>query len=153
MVRLIPLSFVASDNLSHTLELGTSPASFSYAVRSALPLDPSFAAFPTYPVVLGFKGMMVQPFLLSQSSQFPSTGTDQDVINFAERIGGTNTFEGLPTFDPKRLVHASQSIEILKPLPLVSGPGWTIKRRLTSVRENSSCPPQCISSYDLQTDL
>ena len=96
--------------------------------------------------------MTVQPFLLSQSPRFPSTGTDQDVINFAERIGGTNTFKGLPTFDPKRLVHASQSIEILKPLPLVSGPGWTIKRRLTSVRENSSCHPPCISPHDLQTD-
>jgi hypothetical protein len=69
------------------------------------------------------------------------TGADQDVVDFADRVGGSNTIEGLPTFDPRRVVHASQTIEVLKPLPLVSGPGWKLKKRLASIRENSSCRP------------
>lgn len=47
----------------------------------------------------------------------------------------------MPKFDPKRVVHASQTIEVLKPLPLVSGPGWKLKKRLASIRENSALPP------------
>ena len=125
-----------------------SSCSSSYAMRSALCLDPLFAAFPTYPVVLALKGTIMRPCLQtrSQSSRLTSTGTDQDVVNFTERLRESNTIKGIPKFDPRRLVHASQSIEILKPLPLVSGPGWKLKKRLTSIRENSSCHSPCISS-------
>ena len=59
-------------------------------------------------------------------------------MNFNQRFKENNTIKGLPRFDPKRLVHASQTIEILKPLPLVSGPGWRIKKRLAAIRENSA---------------
>ncbi|KAF8260620.1 peroxisomal dehydratase [Lactarius quietus] len=83
-------------------------------------LDPAFAAFPTYPVSLFLKG------------------DDQDVVNFVERFKSSNGVRGLPPFDPKRVVHASQSIEILKPLPLVSGPGWKLEKRLAAIRENKS---------------
>ena len=34
-------------------------------------------------------------------------------------------------------MHATQSIEILKPLPVVSGVGWKWKNRFTGVAENS----------------
>lgn len=39
----------------------------------------------------------------------------------------------------KRLfqVHGSQSIEIIKDIPLVSGPGWSWKSKYTGVSENS----------------
>ncbi len=69
---------------------------------------------------------------------YPCLGEDQDVIEFAQRFGGSNKIAGMPAFDANRVVHASQSIEILKPLPLVSGPGWKIKKRLASIRENST---------------
>jgi len=59
-------------------------------------------------------------------------------VNFVERLREGNSVKGLPKFDPRRVVHASQSIEILKPLPLISGPGWKLKRRLASIRENKS---------------
>ena len=36
------------------------------------------------------------------------------------------------------MLHATESIEILKPLPLVSGPGWLLKKRWISIRENST---------------
>jgi len=106
------VSWNTRDLLTYAIGIGakTSEKQFVYE------LDPSFAAFPTYPVVLFLKG------------------TDQDVINFAERVSGTNTIKGLPNFDPRRIVHASQTIEILKPLPLVSGPGWKLKKRLASIR-------------------
>ena len=63
------------------------------------------------------------------------------MVNFSQRFGGTSSIKGLPKFDPKRVVHASQTIEVLKPLPLVSGPGWKLKKRLASIRENSALPP------------
>jgi len=111
-----PVSWNTRDLLTYAIGIGakTSEKQFVYE------LDPSFAAFPTYPVAFFLKG------------------TNQDVINFAERISGSNTIKGLPNFDPRRIVHASQTIEILKPLPRVSGPGWKLKKRLASIRENKS---------------
>lgn len=61
---------------------------------------------------------------------------------------------GLPKLNPNRVVcfytfilrynlirvaqvHATQSIEVVKPLPLVSGEGWLWKTRYTGVAENS----------------
>ncbi|KAI9450119.1 peroxisomal dehydratase [Lactarius psammicola] len=49
-----------------------------------------------------------------------------------------HNIKGLPYFNPSHLSHATESIEILKPLPLVSGPGWLLKKRLISIRENKS---------------
>jgi len=111
-----PVGWNKRDLLTYAVGIGakTSETQFVYE------LDPSFAAFPTYPVVFFLKG------------------ADQDVINFTDRVRGSNTIEGLPTFDPRRVVHASQTIEILKPLPSVSGPGWKLRKRLASIRENKS---------------
>jgi len=84
-------------------------------------LDKAWAPFPTYPVVLGFKG------------------TSQDVVDFRQLMaGGKSTTPGLPKLNPDRVVHASQSIEILKPLPAVSGSGWKLKRRVTGITENKT---------------
>jgi len=81
-------------------------------------LDPKFAAFPTYPAVLSLKG--------------PG--------NEVTKFGGDTTVQapGLPKFDIKRLVHGSQSTEMLKPLPLVSGDGWKMKRKISGIHENKS---------------
>jgi hypothetical protein len=50
-------------------------------------------------------------------------------------------------------VHATQSIEILKDLPAVSGPGWKFKTRYTGVVENSAYGPLtpniCCCSYKI----
>ena len=67
-------------------------------------LDKSWAPFPTYPVVLPFKG---QSFPLSQSNLFhPSRGcypgTSQDVVNFRQLMTGGRAVPGLPKFDPNR---------------------------------------------------
>ncbi|KAF7343268.1 putative enoyl-CoA hydratase 2 [Mycena venus] len=81
-------------------------------------LDKSFAALPTYPVVLSFKG------------------DSQETNVFAERMGKPPP--GMPPVDLDKMVHGSQSIEILKGLPLVSGPGWTWTTKYTGVVENKS---------------
>ena len=83
-------------------------------------------------------------------------GHGQDVNLFAERIAGSGPIPGLPRMDPNRVVraclvshhlsssgsfwkkvHATQSIEVIKDLPLVSGEGWKITSRITGVVENS----------------
>jgi hypothetical protein len=80
-------------------------------------------------------------------------------VDFAEHVEGSNTIKGLPTFDLRRMVDASQTIEILKPLPLVSGPGWKLKKRLASIPENSayrlciSCGPVCRITTWTETGL
>ncbi|GJJ14065.1 hypothetical protein Clacol_008322 [Clathrus columnatus] len=89
--------------------------------QSFAPLDPNFAAFPTYPVTLAMK--------LDNS----------DVIDYRASItGDERSIEGLPKLNPDRIVHGTQYIEILKPLPLVSGEGWKLHRRIVGIHENKS---------------
>lgn len=38
-------------------------------------------------------------------------------------------------------MHGTQSIEILKPIPAVSGPGWKLRKRIVGVSENSASHP------------
>ncbi|KAI0291598.1 peroxisomal dehydratase [Multifurca ochricompacta] len=111
-----PVSWNKRDLLAYALGIGATPAEQQFVNE----LHPSFAAFPTFPVVLFLKGK------------------DDSVTEFTNTINRTNAIKGLPYFDPSHLVHATQSIEILKPLPLVSGPGWLLKKRLISIRENKS---------------
>jgi acyl dehydratase len=111
-----PVGWNTRDLLTYAIGIGAKSSEKQFVYE----LDPSFAAFPTYPVSLFLKG------------------DAQDVVNFAQHIAGSSSIKGMPRFDPKRIVHASQTIEVLKPLPLVSGPGWKLKKRLASVRENKS---------------
>jgi len=84
-------------------------------------LDDDFSAFPTFPVVLNFKG------------------DNPDVINFnAATLKEDKGILGLPKFDPGRVVHGSQYVEILRDIPKVSGNGWKVKRRVVGVHENKS---------------
>ncbi|KAK3817365.1 MAG: HotDog domain-containing protein [Benniella sp.] len=59
--------------------------------------EPQFAAFPTYPLVL------------------PLKRDNQGVSVYG---GGAEDVPGIPPFDPNRLVHGDQSLEVLRPLPL-----------------------------------
>jgi len=110
-----PVGWNKRDLLTYAAGIGAKNDEFSFVYE----LDKSFAAIPTYPVVLQLKG------------------DGQDVNLFADKAKGISV-PGLPRFDPNRVVHATQSIEILKELPLVSGPGWTWKTRYTGIVENKS---------------
>ncbi|KAF9011926.1 peroxisomal dehydratase [Cyathus striatus] len=109
-----PVSWNKRDLLTYAVGVGAKAMSLISSM-----VYKKFAAIPTYPVVLALKG------------------ADQDVNLFAERIKG-RPIPGMPPLDPNRVVHATQSIEILKDLPLVSGPGWTWTTRYTGVAENKS---------------
>jgi len=84
-------------------------------------LDKDFVPFPTFPVVLNFKE------------------NNPDVIDFnAATLKEDKGAPGLPRFDPGRVVHGSQYVEILRDIPKVSGDGWKIKKRVVGVHENKS---------------
>ncbi|KAF9935941.1 hypothetical protein BGZ65_002873, partial [Modicella reniformis] len=59
--------------------------------------ESQFAAFPTYPLVL------------------PLKKDNQGVSVYG---GGAEDVPGIPPYDPNRLVHGDQSLEVLRPLPL-----------------------------------
>ncbi|TFK29504.1 peroxisomal dehydratase [Coprinopsis marcescibilis] len=110
-----PVAWNKRDLLTYAVGVGAKNNEFPFIYE----LDPSFSALPTYPVVLSLKG------------------SGQDVNNFAEALKG-RPVEGLPKLDPNRVVHATQSIEIVKQLPLVSGEGWKLTSRYTGIVENKS---------------
>ncbi|KAF8153020.1 peroxisomal dehydratase [Crassisporium funariophilum] len=110
-----PVAWNKRDLLTYAVGVGAKNDEFPFIYE----LDPNFSALPTYPVVLALKG------------------ADTDVNLFTERVKG-RPIPGMPPLDPNRVVHATQSIEIIKPLPLVSGEGWTWKSRYTGIQENKS---------------
>ncbi|THH17250.1 hypothetical protein EW146_g3528 [Bondarzewia mesenterica] len=111
-----PVAWNKRDLLAYALGIGAKNTDFNIVYE----LDKSFSAFPTFPAALFLKG------------------DDQDVNLFSARVGSTRSTSGLPNFDPNRVVHATQTVEVLKPLPLISGSGWKLKKRLTSIHENKS---------------
>ncbi|EIM87020.1 peroxisomal dehydratase [Stereum hirsutum FP-91666 SS1] len=109
-----PVAWNKRDLLIYAIGIGAKANDFP------LVYDKNFAAFPTFPATFFLKG------------------ADQDVNLFASRVASATSPPGLPKFDPNRGVHATQTIEILRPLPLVSGDGWKMNRRLTGISENKS---------------
>ncbi|OJD39733.1 peroxisomal dehydratase [Diplodia corticola] len=78
-------------------------------------LHPSFAAFPTYPLILPFKH------------------ADQEVVDFLARSSAI-PIPGVPNFDQKRGVDGERKIEVLKPLPVTSqGRVFEIRQKVLGV--------------------
>ncbi|KAF9224919.1 peroxisomal dehydratase [Gyrodon lividus] len=92
------------------------------AKKDDLPLvyDKNWAPLPTYPVVLPFKG------------------DSQELNSYLDLKAQGEQPAGFPELDVKRIVHGSQSIEVLKDLPAASGPGWKIKTKISAFHENKS---------------
>lgn len=82
-------------------------------------LDKEFKPFPTFPVVLNFRG------------------DSQDVIDFNKSFKSA-PIPGLPPLDPSRVVHATMSTEILRDIPEDSGDGWRLTNRVIGIHENKS---------------
>ncbi|KAI9250169.1 HotDog domain-containing protein [Phascolomyces articulosus] len=70
-------------------------------MRYLYELDPAFGPLPTYPLVLGLKG----------------EGADTNV--FADSKG--DAVPGIPPYDPNKIVHGEQSLQIHKPFPKNGG--------------------------------
>lgn len=78
-------------------------------------LHPSFAAFPTYPIILPFKH------------------TDQEVIDFYARSNST-PIKGVPKFDTKGVLDGERKIQFFKPLPVSSeGRKFEIRSKVLGV--------------------
>ncbi|KAF8323934.1 peroxisomal dehydratase [Clavulina sp. PMI_390] len=111
-----PVAWTTRDLLLYAVGIGARKDEYSLVYE----LDKGFAAFPTFPVVLGFKG------------------TNPEVVDFNKSVTNAPKTPGLPVFPPGRIVHGSQSVEILRPIPNASGDGWKLKKRVVGVHENKS---------------
>jgi hypothetical protein len=95
----------------------SSPPTLKRFLTFSPPLFPLFLlSLPTYPLVLALKG------------------NNDSIVNFAN-IRADKPTPGLPKFDPKKVVHAEQSIEILGTLPNESGDGWTMNKKLVGIKD------------------
>ncbi|CAE6476891.1 unnamed protein product [Rhizoctonia solani] len=110
-----PVAWTKRDMLLYALGIGAKADDLEYVYE----LDKNFKAFPTYPVVLMLKG------------------AESDVNDFSKAVGSDRA-PGLPKFDPNRAIHGGMSIETLRPLPVESGPGWTLTKKIIGVTENKS---------------
>ncbi|UKZ88172.1 uncharacterized protein TrAFT101_003934 [Trichoderma asperellum] len=94
-------------------------------------LHPNFAAFPTYPVILPFKG------------------DTQEVIDFYAAQKKTK-IPNVPDFDSRRVVDGQRKIEFLKPLPVSSaGHKFEIRQKVLGVYDKGRPG----SVVDTQLDL
>ena len=66
------------------------------------------------------------------------SGTSQDTTIFSEMVGSRSALPGFPALDPNTIVHGEQSIEIHRPIPVVSGEGWKLKKRISAVHDKGS---------------
>jgi len=88
------VSYNRRDLILYALGVGASEQAFVYENSS------NFAALPTFPVVLGFKG---------ESS---------DIVPFGQGGSVGTDIPGVPKFDLNMILHGEQSVEIVRPLPL-----------------------------------
>ncbi|SPN97176.1 related to multifunctional beta-oxidation protein [Cephalotrichum gorgonifer] len=91
------VSWLKRDALLFANSIGCTPDELHFLYE----LDPNFAVFPTYPIVLPFKG------------------ATQEVIDFIAAQKAT-PIPGVPEFDPNRAVDGQRKITFLKPLPPTS---------------------------------
>ncbi|KAK4647707.1 uncharacterized protein QC761_103700 [Podospora bellae-mahoneyi] len=94
-------------------------------------LDPNFAVFPTYPVILMFKE------------------THPEVVDFYAAQKSV-TIPGVPAFDPTRVVDGQRLLEFLKPLPTSSaGRKFEVRTKVLGVYDKGK--PGTV--VETQTDL
>ncbi|KAG6008943.1 hypothetical protein E4U54_008625 [Claviceps lovelessii] len=94
-------------------------------------LHPRFAVFPTYPIILTFKG------------------TNQDVIDFYA-AARTDKIPGVPALDYTRVVDGQRRMEFLKQLPTSSdGSKFEVRTKVLGVYDKGR--PGTV--LDVQTDL
>lgn len=102
------------DVLLYAVGIGAKRSELQWAYE----LSPAWHPFPTYALVLPFKG------------------ASSTVVNFADSKEASGNVH-LPAINPNNFVHASQSIQILRPIPASSEgqEGWKIYKRLVSLKD------------------
>ncbi|GJJ68740.1 hypothetical protein EMPS_01086 [Entomortierella parvispora] len=76
--------------------------------------DPNFSAFPTYPLVLGFK-------------------RDNVGVSVFDAGSSGESVPGIPEFDPSMALHGDQSLEIYRPLPAEGSDNFELHSTITGV--------------------
>lgn len=106
-----PVSWTKRDLLLFAASIGCTTSELHFLYE----LHPSFQAFPTYPIILPFKG------------------TSEEVIDFYAKQSST-PIPGVPKFDPKRVVDGQRKMSFLKPLPLSSeGRSFEVRSKVLGV--------------------
>ncbi|KAK4705543.1 hypothetical protein P7C70_g660, partial [Phenoliferia sp. Uapishka_3] len=108
-----PVSWNQRDHLLYAAGIGAKNDELQFLYE----LSKDWHPFPTYPLVLVFKG------------------DSQELNNFAESQLRGGKAPGLPATDPNKGLHAEQSIEIIKSIPAVSGPGWMLSKKLVGIKD------------------
>lgn len=108
-----PVSWNRRDLLLYSVGIGATAKQLDYVYEQSS----GFRPFPTYPLVLGLKG------------------DSQDVNVFAEMISSRGAIPGFPSLHPDTIVHGEQSLEILHEIPISSGKGWKLKKRVVAVHD------------------
>ncbi|KAF2000077.1 Thioesterase/thiol ester dehydrase-isomerase [Amniculicola lignicola CBS 123094] len=107
----IPISWMKRDLLLFAASIGCTADELHFLYE----FEPSFAAFPTYPIILPFKH------------------TDQEVIDFYARSSST-PIEGVPKFDTKHVLDGERKMQFLKPIPASSeGRSFEIRSKVLGV--------------------
>lgn len=92
-----PVSWLKRDALLFAASIGCTADELQFLYE----LDPNFSVFPTYPIILAFKG------------------DTQEVIDFYAAQKAVK-IPGVPEFDARRVVDGQRLIQFLKPLPTTS---------------------------------
>ncbi|KAI8379346.1 HotDog domain-containing protein [Radiomyces spectabilis] len=103
------------DFLLYALGVGVKEDELKYLYE----LDANFGPLPTYPLVLTLKG------------------DSGDVNLFKERVQSGGALPGMPRYDPNKIVHGEQSLEVINPFPLQGG-DFTAKKTCTGVYDKGS---------------
>ncbi|KAG0047041.1 hypothetical protein BGZ83_007835 [Gryganskiella cystojenkinii] len=93
------VTFNARDLMLYALSIGIRSA--EEELHFLYENDPAFAAFPTYPLVLGFK-------------------RDNVGVSVFDISSGGGKIPGIPPIDPNMVLHGGQSLEVFRPLPIES---------------------------------
>ncbi|KAI8072579.1 HotDog domain-containing protein [Gongronella butleri] len=109
------LSCNRRDHLLYALGVGVSEDELKYLYE----LHPDFSVLPSYPLVMGLKG------------------DSSDVNLFKDRAGGGGPTPGIPPYDPNKIVHGEQSLEVITPWP-VTGGSFIAEKTCTGVYDKGS---------------
>ncbi|KAI9709745.1 MAG: hypothetical protein M1820_003147 [Bogoriella megaspora] len=106
-----PVSWLKRDALLFANSIGCTQDELHFLYE----LHPDFQVFPTYPIILPFKG------------------TTPEVIDFYS-TNRQPSIPGLPAFDPKRVVDGQRFVEFRKPLPVSSeGRSFEVRGKVLGV--------------------
>ncbi|TGJ82540.1 hypothetical protein E0Z10_g6209 [Xylaria hypoxylon] len=123
----VEVSWLKRDALLFANSIGCTPDELHFLYE----LDPKFAVFPTYPVILPFKQ------------------NHKDVIDFYASQKAIK-IPGVPEFDARRTVDGQRLIQLLKPLPTTSeGKKFEVRTKVLGVYDKGK--PGTV--VETQTDL